>query len=630
MENNNIFKIRHSLAHVLAQAVQRVIDSNVQLWTWPVVENWFYYDMKFSDWIKFWENDLKTIDEATKKIVKESQKINSFVVSFDSAKKVLQKLNQKYKLELIEKFKNDWIENFQFFYNSISKSWKDKILHWIDENYIKYYDTINNLIWEFVKLEDEFIVFIDLCEWPHVENTKQIDSWWFEIEKTSSAYWQADEKNDSLTRIYWLWFETKQDLKYYKELLEEAKRRDHRELWKKLDLFIFSDLVWKWLPLWTERWAIIRRELERFIVDEEIKRWYRHVYTPDIANISLYKKSWHYPYYKESMYAPISIDDEEYMLRPMTCPHHFALYLSRQRSYKELPMRIAELAKLYRYEKSWELTWLIRVRWFCLADSHIICADENQAKQEINWALDLIEFVANIFWLKMWINYSYRLSLWDRNDDKKYYKNDESWDVAEQKLREVLTERKAQFREAEWEAAFYWPKIDVQMKNVMWKEDTAFTVQYDFVMPKRFELKYISSNWTEKECIVIHRSSIWAIERVVAFLVEHFEWAFPVWLSPVQVQIVSVADKFNEFWQKIYEKFKQNNIRVDFDNEDNSLNKKIRNAELMKIPYIVVVWEKEMNSNILSIREFKTKKQYEIWVDEFISQILEQIKNRSL
>ena len=320
-----------------------------------------------------------------------------------------------------------------------------------------------------------------------------------------------------LTRVYGLAFETPEKLNEYIALREEAAKRDHRKLGQELDLFTFSKTVGKGLPLLTEKGATLRRVLERFIVDEEIKRGYKHVRTPDLANIDLYKKSGHYPYYKDSMYAPIACDGEEFMLRPMTCPHHFELYLRKPHSYKELPVRIAELAELYRYEQSGELNGLIRVRSFTLADAHIICTGADQAGDEVAHALDLIEYSAEKLGLKKGENFTYRLSLGDRSNTEKYFDDPKAWDDAEDALRKVLEKRDVPFTEEADEAAFYGPKIDVQMNNVLGKEDTAFTVQYDFVMPKRFELSYIGEDGKDHEAIVVHRSSIGAFERIKKF-----------------------------------------------------------------------------------------------------------------
>jgi len=409
----------------------------------------------------------------------------------------------------------------------------------------------------------------------------------------------------------------------------EEKDWDHKKLGRELDLFTFSDVVGKGLPLWTPKGATIRRELERFIVDAEIQWGYSHVYTPDIAKLDLYEKSGHYPYYKESMYAPIEIDDERFMLRPMTCPHHFELYLSKPHSYRELPIRYAELAKLYRYEQSGELMGLQRVRSFCLADAHIICTKE-QVHDEINKVLDLIEHVTNILGLEKDKDYHYRLSLGDRNDTKKYYKDDKAWDEAEDVLRSALESRKTKFVEAEAEAAFYGPKIDIQMTNANGKEDTAFTVQYDFVMPKRFQLTYINDKDEEEEPIVIHRSSIGAIERVIAFLIEKYRGAFPVWLSPVQAKILPISDKQIDYANKILEQLKEKNIRVELDDRSETLQAKIRDAQLEKVPYMLVIGGREEESNQVSVRKRDGEDLGSIDVDSFTKDILDKIKSKSL
>jgi threonyl-tRNA synthetase len=402
---------------------------------------------------------------------------------------------------------------------------------------------------------------------------------------------------------------------------------DHKKLGKELDLFTFSDTVGKGLPLWTPKGSVIRRELERWVVDEEIKDGYQHVYTPDIAKLDLYKKSGHYPYYKDSMYAPIQIEDEEFMLRPMTCPHHFELFLSRPHSYKELPIRYAELAKLYRFEQSGELMGLQRVRSFCLADAHIITKKE-QAKFEINRVLDLIERMSTILGLSAGINYSYRLSLGDRKEDKKYYKDDVAWDHAEDILRQVLNERNAKFVEAPGEAAFYGPKIDIQMKNVNGKEDTAFTVQYDFVFPKRFNLNYVNEKGQEEQVIVIHRSSIGAIERVIAYLIEHYAGAFPVWLAPVQVAVLPISEKHLEYASKVTDSLKLVNIRCELDSRSESLGAKIRDAEMQKVPYILVTGDKEAQAQTVSVRKRGQKETQTNSIAEFSSRILQDIANR--
>lgn len=376
--------------------------------------------------------------------------------------------------------------------------------------------------------------------------------------------------------------------------MSEMNERDHKKLGKELELFTFSDVVGKGLPLWLPKGAVIRREIEKLVVDEETRRGYLHVYTPDIAKLDLYKKSGHYPHYKDSMYAPIKIDDEEFMLRPMTCPHHFELYLSKPRSYKELPMRIAEWAKLYRYEQSGELMGLQRVRAMCLSDAHIICASEEQAVEEAGKALDLIEYLAGLFELKLGTDYRYRLSMGDRADTEKYYKNDAAWDKGEDLLRKLMQSRGVEFEEAKGEAAFYGPKIDVQMKNVNGKEDTAFTVQYDFCMPDRFDLKYTGSDGKEHRAFVIHRSSVGTIERTVAFLIEKYAGAFPLWLAPVQAKILPIGEAHFLYATEVMDKLKAAGIRVELDVSDETLGKKIRGAKTEKVPYMLVIGDKEV------------------------------------
>lgn len=407
----------------------------------------------------------------------------------------------------------------------------------------------------------------------------------------------------------------------------EMNERDHKKLGKELDLFTFSDSVGKGLPLYTPKGAAMYRELERFVLEEEIKRGYQHVKTTDIAKLDLYRKSGHYPHYKDSMYAPIVIDDEEYMLRPMTCPHHFELYLSKPRSYRELPMRIAELAQLYRYEQSGELMGLIRTRSFCLADAHIICATEEQAVTEVGRALDLIEDMTKVFGLTLGVDYRYRLSMGDRSNTEKYYKNDAAWEMAEDLLRKHLKARGSEFEEAKDEAAFYGPKIDIQMKNANGKEDTAFTVQYDFCMPDRFDLTYMSDDGTKKRALVVHRSSIGAIGRIMAFLIEKYAGAFPLWLSPVQVRILPVSEKQADYANTILEALRNAGVRVEVDDSD-SLGKRIRSGKVAKVPYLLVVGDQEKEAGTVTAEHREKGKMPAQKIDEFVTAILQEIKDR--
>ncbi|MBX4189398.1 threonine--tRNA ligase [Candidatus Parcubacteria bacterium] len=409
----------------------------------------------------------------------------------------------------------------------------------------------------------------------------------------------------------------------------EGNERDHKKLGKELELFTFSDTVGKGLPLWLPKGATVRRELERFIVDEEIKRGYLHVRTPDIAKLDLYKKSGHYPYYSDSMYAPIKIDEDEFMLRPMTCPHHFELYLSKPHSYKELPMRIAELAQLYRYEQSGELMGLQRVRAFCLADAHIICIDEEQAVDEISKALDLIEYITGVFGLKLGVDYRYRLSQGDRDNKEKYPGNEEAWEKAEDLLRKLMQKRLgSNFEEAKGEAAFYGPKIDLQMKNVNGKEDTALTVQYDFIMPERFNLVYTGEDGKEHMAFVVHRSSIGAVERIMAFLIEKYAGAFPLWLAPVQVKVLPIGEAHFDYAKDIFEKLKEENIRAELDESNESLGKKIRNAKTEKIPYMLVIGDKEVAESKVTLESRDNGNLGALSIDDLVSKLKEEIKSK--
>ena len=582
----DIEKIRHSLSHLLAAAVLEKFPKT-KLGIGPTIEDGFYYDFLLPRPIE--EKELKELEKTMRGYIKDGLVFSGKKMTSRDAKKLFK--DQPFKLELIDDIKKE--KEIQIIYKTKG-------------------------------------ILTDLCKGGHVKNTGDIPESGFMLQKIAGAYWRGDEKNKMLTRIYGLAFHTKKELEEYLKMIEEAQKRDHRKIGKDLGLFVFSQTVGKGLPLWTEKGTVIRRELEKFIVDEEIKRGYKHVITPELANLELYKKSGHYPYYKDSMYAPIKIEDEEYMLRPMACPHHFELYLSKPHSYKELPIRIAELAKLYRYEKSGELTGLMRVRSFCLADSHIICADELQVENEAMNVLDLIEYIAKTLGLEMYKNYRYHLALGDKNDKKKYFKDDKAWGKAEKALKNVLKKRGVKFTEAKGDAAFYGPKIDIQMKNVFGKEDTAFTVQYDFVMPKRFNLKYTDKNGKEKEAIVIHRSSIGAIERTIALLIEHYAGAFPLWLSPVQVKILPISEKYKSHSEKVLDELKAENIRAELDDSDETLGKRIREAELGKIPYTVVLGEKEVKSKSINIRSYKKGQLGEMKMEKFKEKILKEIKEKAL
>ncbi len=572
---NDLQKKRHTFAHLLAAAVLKLYP-DARPTIGPPTDNGFYYDFAFSTPIT--DADLKKIEKQMKKTINTWETMEVRVVSEEEAR--AQFKDNKYKTELI-----------------------DGIVAADQE--ITFYTAGD---------------FTDLCEGGHAaEPKKELDMKAFTLASLAGAYWRGDENNDQLTRIYGYAFNTKEELDAFMVMREEAKKRDHRKLGKELDLFTTSDVVGSGLPLLTEKGAVLRRVLERFIVDEEIKRGYKHVYTQDMAKVELYEKSGHYPYYKDSMYAPIDVDGERFMLRPMTCPHHFELFSSKPHSYRDLPLRYAEIAKLYRYEQSGELSGLMRVRSFNLADAHIFCADPEQAGSEISSALDLIDFVAEKFGLTMGEDYWYSLSLGDRTDDKKYFKDEAAWDTAEDILRNVLEKRDCHYVENEGEAAFYGPKIDIQMKNVLGKEDTAFTVQYDFVMPKRFDLKYKNASGEDQECVVVHRSSIGALERIIAFLIERYAGAFPFWLSPVQVKILPITSEIDDYAFEVKKELEKVGVRVDVDNDSETLGKRIRSAQKEKVPYMLVVGKEEVENKTVTVRARDNQEQIKLTIDEFIS-----------
>jgi threonyl-tRNA synthetase len=561
LKNDPLTPVRHTAEHILHTAMQELYPSLKKVMG-PVIEDGFYFDFDVDE--KVSADDFPKIEGKMQEIIDAALPIKKIETTLDEAKDIFK--DNPYKLE--------WL-------NEIKERGENVTLYQFGEKGSQYYD-------------------LDLCSGPHADNTNKVKA--FKLLSISGAYWKGDEKNKMLQRIYGTAFNTKNELEDYLNKLELAKQNDHRKIGKELELFTFSDLVGKGLPLFTEKGAAMWREIERFVIDEEIKRGYKHVNTPNLAKTDLFKRSGHYPYYKDTMYPVMQVDEEEIILRPMTCPHHFALYLSKPRSYKELPLRFAELASLYRYEKSGELTGLIRVREFCLADSHNFVR-KDQAETEIHGVLDLIEDSTKVLGFEKGIDYIYRLSLGDRNDKEKYYDSPDEWDQGEEVLRKVLKDRGAPYYEAEKEAAFYGPKIDVQMKNVLGKEDTAFTVQYDFCLPGRFELKYTNEKGEEEQPIVIHRSSIGCMERTLGFIIEKYAGAFPVWMSPVQAVVIPISEeKHMEYALKVKEELETKNIRVELDERSETMQSKIRDAQNQKIPYMLIVGDREAESGHVSVR----------------------------
>jgi threonyl-tRNA synthetase len=577
----NLDNLRHSTAHLLAAAVTSLWPEALPT-IGPVIENGFYYDF---DSLKISEEDFPKIEEEMKKIVKDWKSFEKIEIEAKEAEKKFE--DNPYKLELIE----DLSDN---------------------EDTITLYKSGN---------------FVDLCKGGHIENPEEIK--YFKILSVAGAYWRGSEKNKMLTRIYGTVFPTQKELEEYIEQRKLADESDHRKIGKDLNLFVFSELVGKGLPLLTPKGSVIRRELERFVVDEEIKRGYEHVYTPSLAKTELYKTSGHYPYYKDTMYPVMKVDEDELILRPMTCPHHFMLYKSSPHSYKELPLKIAEISPQFRYEKSGELSGLMRVRTFCLSDSHIF-ATKDQATEIIKEVIDLINFLNGKLGFEIGKDYRFRLSLGERSDEKKFYKDDKAWEYAENVLRNVLKEIDAPFFEAPGEAAFYGPKIDVQIKKVNGQEETAFTVQYDFVMPKRFELKYINEKGEEAEPIVIHRASIGAFERAMAFLIEKYKGNFPTWLTPVQVKILPITEKHLDYAKTVLAQLKEAGVRAELDDRNERLQAKIRDAQMEKVAYMFIVGDREAEAKKVAVRKRDGTDLGAKDLEEFTKALKKEIEEKSL
>lgn len=546
--------LRHSTAHLMAQALKRIYgEKKVKLGIGPVIEDGFYYDIDLDTPVT--PEDLGKIEKEMEKIVQENLAIRRRVVSREEALRIFGGLDDPLKLELINDLPEDSV--------------------------ITIYD------------QGEFF---DLCRGPHLPSTGRIKA--FKLLSVAGAYWRGDAKNKMLQRIYGTAFPKKSELEEHLHLLEEAKKRDHRRLGKDLKYFTFSREVGQGLPLWLPYGAKLRRTMERYIVDLEEKLGYQHVYTPVLANVDLYKISGHWDHYQEDMFPPMTMDNEELVLRPMNCPHHMMVYKSDMRSYRDLPIRIAELGTMHRYEMSGALTGLHRVRAMTLNDAHIFCRPD-QIKDEFARVIRLIRQVYEDFGIK---EYRFRLSYRDPKDTEKYFPNDEMWEMSQRMLKEVVEELDLPYFEAEGEAAFYGPKLDVQIKTALKKEETLSTAQLDFLLPERFQLEYVGEDGQKHRPVVIHRGIISTMERMTAFLLENFAGALPTWLSPVQAKVLPVSQNFEGYAKEVEEKLLAAGIRVEADLRNEKLGYKIREAQLEKIPYMLVVGESEQAAGTVSVR----------------------------
>lgn len=571
--------MRHTAAHVMAQAVSRLFP-NVKFAIGPIIENGFYYD--FADHT-FTPEDFPKIEAEMKKIIKENLQIERQVVSRESALQLFQEREDRFKVEMI----NDLPET--------------EILT--------------------IYRQGEFV---DLCRGPHLPSTGKVKL--FKLMSLSGAYWRGDAKRESLTRIYATAFRKKEELDEYIQQLEEAKQRDHRKIGKELELFTISKEVGQGLPIWLPKGAKIRRIIERYIVDLEERLGYEHVYTPHLANVELYKLSGHWEHYHEDMYPPMKVDQEELVLRPMNCPHHMQVYKTSMRSYRDLPVRIAELGMMHRYEKSGALAGLQRVRVMSLNDAHIFCRPD-QIKEEFSRVVRLIGEVYRDFGIT---DYYHRLSYRDPEDKEKYIQNDEMWELAQRMLKETMDELDLPYVEALGEAAFYGPKLDVQVKTALGKDETLSTVQLDFHFPLRFELEYIGEDNKGHRPVVIHRGILGTMERFVAFLIEQYKGAFPVWLAPTQVRLLTVSKVFDSYAEEVAQNLRNAGIRIEVDTSDEKLGYKIRKSQIEKIPYTLVIGEKEKENNAVSVRKYGDGDLGSMSQESFVNRLQEEIIQKKL
>ena len=578
-ENEHLSKMNHSCAHLLAQAVKHLYP-NAKFWVGPVIEEGFYYDIDLGDQV-ITEEDLPKIEKEMKKISKDGKRIVRHELSKEEALEMFQ--DDPYKIDLISRMNED-------------------------ETVITCYTQGD---------------FTDLCRGPHVDTVKELKH--FKLLKVSGAYWKGDAKNKMLQRIYGVCFETEEELEKHLADLEDAKQRDHRKLGRDLGIFMFADLVGKGLPMWLPNGFVVRRTLVDYITDKELKLGYKHVMTPSLGNVELYKTSGHWDHYKEDMFPAMELDEEAYVLRPMNCPHHMMIFKNSLHSYRDLPIKIAEIANDFRYEASGAVCGIERTRAFTQNDSHIFCT-KDQIKQEVKGVIDLILDVYKYFNFK---DYRFRLSLRDKENQEKYFGNDELWEKSERELKEILTELNVDFYEAEGEAAFYGPKIDVQVKSAIGHDVTLSTVQLDYQLPERFDLSYINESGEKERPVVIHRAILGSLDRFIAFLLEETKGFLPLWLAPNQVKIIPVNNEYHlEYSKEILSQLKQNNIRVSLDERDEKLGYKLRESVLEKIPYMVILGQKEVDDHTVSYRKAGSQETTTVSIQEFIELLRNEIDNK--
>jgi len=588
--------MRHSCAHLVAAAIQALYPE-AKFGVGPVVENGFYYDVEFPETIN--EEALQEIEKKAKHLVKQNLKFERIEMSIDEAIKFFSDKNQTYKVLLLNDLKE----------RGTTKMSTEELQH--------FGESVKNV--SLYKTGE----FVDLCRGPHIETSKEIGA--FKLTKLAGAYWRGDEKNSQLQRIYGVCFTSEEELNNYLKMLEEIEKRDHRKLGRDLDIYSFDDEVGSGLPLWHPNGVILIEEIEKLAKEKEYEFGYCRVQTPHIAKQELYLRSGHLPYYKDSMFPPMEMDKEIYYLKAMNCPHHHKIFSSKKRSYRELPIRYAEYGHCYRYEDSGALFGLMRVRSLSMNDAHIYCTEE-QFEEEFIKVLDLYKFYFELFGIT---KYQMRLSKHaEEGLGKKYVDNERLWLKTEEQVRNALIKSGLPFVEVENEAAFYGPKIDVEIWSVIGREFTLATNQLDFAVPERFNLTYIDKDGTEKTPICIHRAPLSTHERLIGFLLEHYAGAFPVWLSPVQVQFVPVSEKHVSGTRELENEFKNLKIRTVVDDADETVGKKVKKAVTQKIPYIVVVGDNELNGEDWTIRVRGQEEQLKMSKNDFLEKITKEIAER--
>ena len=578
-ENEKLNIKNHSCAHLMAQAVKHLYP-NAKFWVGPVIEEGFYYDIDLGE-KTITQDDLPAIEKEMKKIAKDGKRI------------IREEISKK---EALEKFKDD--------------PYKIDLINRMDEN-----ETVISCYTQ----GD----FTDLCRGPHLESVKELK--YFKLLKVSGAYWKGDSKNKMLQRIYGICFDTEEELDAHLKELEEAKERDHSKIGKQQEIFMSHELVGSGMPMWLPNGAIIRKNLENYIYEKEQKLGYQHVYTPCVGTVDLYKTSGHWDHYKENMFPMMKVDEEEFVLRPMNCPHHMLIYKNKMHSYRDLPIRIGEFATDFRYEASGAMKGLERVRCMCQNDAHLFVRPD-QIGEEFKKVVSLILDVYKDFGLD---NYKFRLSLRDKEDKEKYFDDDDMWNEAEKKLREVLDELGVEYFEAVGEAAFYGPKLDVEVKPAVGPEVTLSTCQLDFLLPRRFELSYIDSNGEKQIPVVLHRAIFGTFDRFTAFLMEETKGAFPTWLAPTQAIIIPVNPELHsEYGEKIKKLLLEQKIRVELDNRNEKLGYRLRETQTKKVPYTIILGDQEKENNTISYRLFGTKETTTLPIEEFIELIVDEINSR--